>query len=242
MTFSAPFSNPFSDRFLEGLFVRLFRQNVPTWCPMVPTPSPQGPKMEATMGQKVAQNITFSIEVQTQKKRPLLSIITTFDPRGLSFGGHLAIRMDPFFIFFPMAPPNNSSGSLFLSLSVLLTDLGPHFDPQRGPLGLTFSRFFRVWTPLGPYWPPLGPLVPLWVPFWTLWASFWYPFGPFGLHFRALWVLFSTLVGCAFQQKKRASRSVFQYFPIGLWPIFRRLIVVFSTSLGQGLVDVSISE
>ena len=122
------------------------------------------------------------------------------------------------------------------SLLVLLTDLGPHFDPKRGPLGLTFSRFFRVWTPLGPYWPPLGPLVPVWVPFWTLWASFWCPCGFFGLHFRAPWVQFSNLFGCVFQQKPSLPfcSSIFSHrFVVQLSSTCRRFFNIFGSRFGR---------
>ena len=49
-----------------------------------------------------------------------------------------------------MALPQRSSEGLFSLLFVNFINFGYHFDPQWGPLGLTFSRFFRVWTPLGP--------------------------------------------------------------------------------------------
>ena len=105
----------------------------------------------------------------------ILKTVFRLRRRSRNAGGLL--QDGPIFLFFLGSPSNRSSGSLFSSLFLHFTVLGLHFDPQLGPLGLTFSRFFRVWTPLGPYWPPLGPPAPLWTSFSTVWSSFRYILG-----------------------------------------------------------------
>ena len=117
----------------------------------------------------------------------ILKTVFRLRRRSRNAGGLL--QDGPIFLFFLGSPSNRSSGSLFSSLFLHFTVLGLHFDPQLGPLGLTFRGFsvtFRGFSGFGPHWARIGlPLGPR--------LLFGRLFRPFGRHFGTFWVPFSSL-------------------------------------------------
>ncbi len=159
---------------------------------MLPTSGPQGPKMEVKMDHKVAQNMTFSTKVRTQKKTtpPVYNhYFSSFGPPFWQpFGYQNPTPNAVPARLLPKVPPDGQRSHTYrfgVDFGRILT---PHLGPGEVGNEPGFASLVAFWAALGAIRAPRPtPRTPE-TPFGSIWANFGRFFVDFSPSFEHIWV------------------------------------------------------